>query len=82
MSLISSDGLSLDAPGTGWKSVGVDPLVVWSLATLAAGNSLEFLVKFVLQADFSGRGPDCSLEVKNNLLNSYFRKLNIGSLLK
>ena len=35
--------LSLDAPGTGWKSVGVDPLVVWSLATLAAGNSLEFL---------------------------------------
>ena len=43
MSLISSDGLSLDAPGIGWKSVGVDPLVVWSLATLAAGNSLEFL---------------------------------------
>ena len=43
MSLISSDGLSLDAPGTGWKSVGVDPLVVWSLATLPAGNSLEFL---------------------------------------
>ena len=75
MSLISSDGLSLDAPGIGWKSVGVDPLVVWSLATLGAGNSLEFFGEICTP----GRLQE---QVKNNLLNSYFRKLNIGSLLK
>ena len=51
--IIATDQLSVDAPGSGWKSVGFDPLVVdslpnheaweWSLAALATGNSLEFL---------------------------------------
>ena len=51
--IIGADRLSVDAPGTGWKSVGIDPLVVdilpthegrgWSLAALATRNSLEFL---------------------------------------
>ena len=26
--IIGADRLSVDAPGTGWKSVGIDPLVV------------------------------------------------------
>ena len=27
--IIGTDMLSMDAPGSGWKSVGVDPLVVY-----------------------------------------------------
>ena len=32
--IIGMDSLSVDAPGTGWKSVGVDPLVVYIVCQL------------------------------------------------
>ena len=32
--VIGTDRLSIDAPGTGWKSVGIDPLVVHILYQL------------------------------------------------
>ena len=44
--IIGTDRLSVDAPGTGWKSVGVDPLVVYIVYQFMkhGGGHLNFLV--------------------------------------